>query len=140
MRILRCLSQSMSSRVRARSSRHQFHSSQLHQAHTRPPENIGDGEDSLNSEHSVSNKDHLHDESEEASSHLVASIGIHDEAFSKEDALLNVQFFPSGAITTGDRVRIVALNTDSPTNGFKHPKDGYHSARNSRRSSGREYI
>lgn len=56
---------------------------------------------------------------------LDCHLGVHDESFSKEDALLNIPLFPPGAVVAGDRIRIVALETNitESSNGSRYEYD-----------------
>ena len=55
---------------------------------------------------------------------LDCHLGVHDESFSKEDTLLNVFLFPPGAVVVGDRIRIVALETNvADSNGTRYEYD-----------------
>ncbi|KAL9120248.1 MAG: hypothetical protein Q9187_003197 [Circinaria calcarea] len=67
---------------------------------------------------------------------LVCSLGVHDEGFSKEDALLDVSLFPEGTVNVGDYIRIVACDTDSLLHGTWRPEIGRQQATNSHGSSG----
>ena len=67
---------------------------------------------------------------------LVCSLGVHEEAFSKEDALLDVSLFPNGTVNVGDHIRIVACDTDSLLHGIWRPEIGRQQATNSHGSSG----
>ena len=56
---------------------------------------------------------------------LVCSLGTHDESFAKNDVLVNNSMFPLQSISSGTKLRIVALEADSPDTRFKrHGKGG----------------
>lgn len=70
------------------------------------------------------------------SASLVCSLGVHEEAFSKEDALLDISLFPEGAVNIGDHIRIVTYETASPLHGNQRYKSGQQHATHNQRSSG----
>jgi DEP domain-containing protein 5 len=47
------------------------------------------------------------------------TVWVHDEQFSKEEVLLNLDLFPANTIKTGDLMAIVALNTDNTVRDFQ---------------------
>ncbi|MCJ1477617.1 vacuolar membrane-associated protein iml1 [Lambiella insularis] len=51
---------------------------------------------------------------------LVCTLGIHDEAFSKEEVLVNLTLFDPGSLAVGTPIRMTALEADSPRRSFKH--------------------
>ena len=54
----------------------------------------------------------------------VCSLGVHDENFSKDEAILNLSMFPPGSVAIGDLVRIAALGQDAPKQMSRHIRDG----------------
>ena len=56
---------------------------------------------------------------------VICTLGLHDEAFAKDDVLVNPSLFAGQNVVVGTRMRIMALEMESPT---MHPR---------RRSSGR---
>ena len=73
---------------------------------------------------------------ESFSTSLVCSLGVHEEAFSKEDALLDVSLFPQGTVRVGDHIRIVACETGSPFHGIRRHEIGQQDATHRRRLGG----
>ncbi|MCJ1383834.1 vacuolar membrane-associated protein iml1 [Xylographa soralifera] len=50
---------------------------------------------------------------------LVCTLGIHDDGFSTDEILLNASLFPLGGIPVGTPVKLLALETESPSRSFK---------------------
>ena len=53
------------------------------------------------------------------------SLGLHDEAYSKDDVLVNPTLFTGQQVPSGVRMRITALETESPTMAMKRHHSGY---------------
>lgn len=71
----------------------------------------------------------------EPPSPITCTLGIHDEAFSKLDVLVNSSKFPSCDLSPGTRLRVVSLDVDSPRHTLKHYGSASHGAGTGRRMS-----
>lgn len=67
---------------------------------------------------------------------LACTLGVHDEAFSKEEVLVNSSLFPPGSLAIGTALRITALEADSPSRSFKPQRAESLSASQWKRKSG----
>ncbi|MCJ1356657.1 MAG: vacuolar membrane-associated protein iml1 [Icmadophila ericetorum] len=64
------------------------------------------------------------DQTRESPVNINCHLGVHDESFSKEDALLNNSLFPPKTVVAGDRIRIVAIEANgTPNNGSRYEYD-----------------
>ena len=70
---------------------------------------------------------------DDAQTKFFCSLGLHDEGFSKDDVLVNQSLFAGQNVASGVRMRVTALETESPTIAMKRRHSRYLS--NGRRSS-----
>ena len=66
-------------------------------------------------------------ERDDAQPKFFCSLGLHDEGFSKDDVLVNQSLFAGQNVASGVRMRVTALETESPTMAMKRGQSGYFS-------------
>ena len=66
---------------------------------------------------------------------LVCTLGIHDEAFSRAEVLINGACFPQWHVATGSRMKIIATNAEFPPRVFRSHSNGQHQGIFGRRMS-----
>ena len=64
-------------------------------------------------------------EGDDPQTKFFCSLGLHDEAYSKDDVLVNPALFAGQQVHLGVRMRITALETESPTMAMKRHHSGY---------------
>ena len=67
------------------------------------------------------------------------TLGVHDEAFSKADVLINGPLFPLGHLATGAKLKITSANVNSPRHLFRSHSSGQREGIFGRRMSCKNY-